>query len=142
MTTTFKPEVARDFINKLSKVRWAGDSKATACCPAHPDKSPSLSIRIEADKLLTFCHAMQCSHEAILAAVGYKVRDFYDHDGEAARRWAHAGPPVPPLRPIDPVKLEKLVLQISRNKLKQGQTLSLEDQARLELAIERLREVE
>ena len=42
----------------------------TACCPAHDDRSPSLSIRDADDgKVLIHCHA-GCSPGAITAAVG------------------------------------------------------------------------
>lgn len=43
----------------------------TACCPAHDDRHPSLSVTLAKDgKILTFCHAQKCSHEAILATLG------------------------------------------------------------------------
>ncbi len=48
--------------------KWHG-SYGTARCPAHQDKTPSLSIR-EGDggRLLTFCHA-RCSAEAVWGAL-------------------------------------------------------------------------
>src|SRR5947208_1280087 len=47
----------------------------TACCPAHPDSTPSLSIT-EADdyRLLVYCHA-GCDTTDVLAAVGLRMRD-------------------------------------------------------------------
>ncbi len=48
--------------------RWNGSS-GEACCPAHEDKTPSLSLRGGDDgRLLTFCHA-RCSPEAVWAAL-------------------------------------------------------------------------
>lgn len=48
--------------------RWHG-SYGTARCPAHKDRTPSLSIRDgDGDKLLTHCHA-GCSPEAVWGAL-------------------------------------------------------------------------
>ena len=35
---------------------WHG-GQGTARCPAHDDRSPSLSVRQSRDKILLFCHA-------------------------------------------------------------------------------------
>ena len=48
--------------------RWHG-SYGTARCPAHKDKTPSLSVRdADGEKLLTYCHA-GCSAEAVWDAL-------------------------------------------------------------------------
>ena len=48
-----------------------------AICPAHPDKTPSLSISTgEAGNVLLHCHA-SCEIGAILAAVGLTAKDLY-----------------------------------------------------------------
>ena len=49
-----------------------------ACCPAHDDHTPSLSITPTADKVLVYCHA-QCPTDAILAALGLTMRDLFVH---------------------------------------------------------------
>jgi hypothetical protein len=57
-----------------------------ACCPAHDDHTPSLSITPAADKVLLYCHA-QCPLDAILAALGLTRRDLFVHS--AAPRNGH-----------------------------------------------------
>ncbi len=58
---------ARELTKALAG-RWHG-SYGTACCPAHEDGSPSLSIsERDGGKLLTHCHA-RCSPEAVWAAL-------------------------------------------------------------------------
>jgi len=57
------------------------DAKATstgwqACCPAHEDSHPSLSIGYEGDKVLLHCHA-GCSVEAICAALMITVANLF-----------------------------------------------------------------
>jgi 5S rRNA maturation endonuclease (ribonuclease M5) len=49
-----------------------------ACCPAHDDHTPSLSITPATDKVLLYCHA-QCPLDAILAALGLTRRDLFVH---------------------------------------------------------------
>ena len=61
----------------------AQGNKAMALCPAHDDKSHSLSIlyREADDRVLLHCFAQDCSAESILKAVGLAWRDIYPNDG-------------------------------------------------------------
>jgi hypothetical protein len=67
-TTSTNPLVLDDIIPHLRKVRITqqnGLRKVIACCPAHDDRNPSLSITETADgKLLWHCFA-GCSQEAV-----------------------------------------------------------------------------
>lgn len=54
-----------------------------ACCPAHEDSHPSLSIGYEGDKVLLHCHA-GCSVEAICAALMMTVAQLFC--GETKRK--------------------------------------------------------
>lgn len=47
-----------------------------ARCPAHADKSPSLSIRETDDKILLHCHA-GCKPTSICEAVGLSLKDLF-----------------------------------------------------------------
>jgi RecA/RadA recombinase len=58
-----------------------GTRKRTAtgwvvCCPAHDDKSPSLSVTEAADKVLFHCHA-GCAPESVCEAIGVTMADLY-----------------------------------------------------------------
>ena len=70
--TTSYPFVLDDIIPHLQKVRWIKQTtprKLMACCPAHDDTNPSLSITETPDgKLLWHCHA-GCSQEAVQQAL-------------------------------------------------------------------------
>lgn len=62
-------------LERLEGVRKTGSDKYVARCPAHADKSPSLSIREMSDgRVLIHCFA-GCETEAILSAVGLSFRD-------------------------------------------------------------------
>ncbi len=61
---------------KVAKVKRAGDGWC-ACCPAHEDRTPSLSISVsDDDRVLLCCHA-GCTIEAICEAIGLSTRDLY-----------------------------------------------------------------
>lgn len=69
------PELEAVF-SKLQSVRPAG-SGFEACCPAHDDRTASLSLAVGTDgRVLLKCHA-GCTTEAVLAAVGLELRDLF-----------------------------------------------------------------
>ena len=59
---------AEQITNSLPRGRWYG-SYGVACCPAHHDRKPSLSIRDADDgKVLVCCHA-GCTQNAVVTAL-------------------------------------------------------------------------
>ena len=64
-----------DFLSRLEKVEQSGGGWI-ACCPAHGDSIPSLSISERGGKILVHCHA-GCSASAIVEAMGLKMRDLF-----------------------------------------------------------------
>jgi DNA primase len=111
-----------------------------AKCPAHDDKSPSLSIRETGDTILIHCFA-GCSAEDVLAAVGLSFRDLYRDEWQAARRAATATAAHDYQKRLrdDPQEHERLILEIAQADIDAGKTLSIEDRARIELALQRMR---
>ena len=95
---------ARDLVLAL-KGRWMGNS-GVACCPAHGDKNPSLSIGTGRNgQLLLNCHA-GCAFRDILSALrsfgllgGKAGAHRPEHIGEAAERVAETGYATPVSRP-------------------------------------------
>ena len=78
-----------NILKKLSKVKPnQSDTGYTACCPAHDDKNPSLSITQGTNgTILVKCHA-GCSPEAICTALGIELSDLFPNklDGHGKRR--------------------------------------------------------
>ncbi len=74
-----------------------------ACCPAHEDRSPSLSITPTDDRVLLYCHA-GCATVAIVAALGLAMCDLFAGDDprglpparRARAQRPHAPAPAPP----------------------------------------------
>jgi len=67
-----------NFDNALSKIRVQKrtGNRIQAYCPAHDDKNASLSIMVEEDRLLFYCHA-GCSIDQILKATGLTYNDLF-----------------------------------------------------------------
>jgi len=58
------------FLSRLSSIKRTGIGRYLACCPAHPDKHPSLNVReLDDGRILVKCFA-GCSVEEVLDAVG------------------------------------------------------------------------
>ena len=81
-------------LGRLAGVRRAGPGRWMALCPAHPDRTPSLSIAVKGGRVLVHCFA-GCPAEAVLGAVGLEWRDLYASDAWGFHRPAVAPVPKP-----------------------------------------------
>lgn len=116
-----------NILSRLDKVKPNGASKWLACCPAHDDKNPSLSIK-EADNgtVLLKCWA-GCSAAEITGAVGLELRDLFAGDKPRSNQPSRAAR-----------QFEAMVITVAVEQMRLGKQLSAEDQERLELAKRRL----
>lgn len=65
-----------DFLSRLQKVRKTGATSWMACCPAHGDKNPSMTVSEGSDgRILVHCFSQQCGIDEIVGAVGLEVKD-------------------------------------------------------------------
>jgi len=125
-----------DILNRLDQVTPTGNGKWIARCPAHQDKSPSLSIADTGTRTLIHCFA-GCEAADVLAAVGLGWRDLYRDEWKAAREAAaHQRVKLPRSDPLD---VERKIIEIVKAKLDRDETLSAEDGARFEVALQRVR---
>ena len=70
------------FLQRLRKVTRSSDGWS-ACCPAHDDKDPSLSVTEKNGKILVHCHASPpCTVEAICAAMDISKADLFTDKSE------------------------------------------------------------
>ena len=117
---------AKQILERLSKYRQVGDSQWMACCPAHNDGSPSLSITELADeRVLINCHA-GCGALDVLTAVGLS--------------WGAVMPPSDNYRSTDHRKSDKLddfVVELAEDAKRNKQSLSPADKERYLLALKR-----
>lgn len=117
---------------RLDKVKTTGRSKWIACCPAHDDRDPSLSITEANDgKVLLKCWA-GCTAAEIVEAIGLGLRDLFPDNGQYQGRPARKGPS------RQAVDFERKIVAVATALKQRGETLNEKNQARLELARRRL----
>ncbi|QPD06399.1 MAG: hypothetical protein Nkreftii_004173 [Candidatus Nitrospira kreftii] len=75
-----------EFLSRVDAVKDHGAGKWSAKCPAHKDRTPSLSIREGERAVLVKCWA-GCSLEAIASRLGIKLKDlFFDSLADPRQR--------------------------------------------------------
>lgn len=69
-------------LSRLSKVRSTGPRRWVACCPAHEDRSPSLSVLERNDgSILLHCFA-GCEFKAVVEALALEPSDLFRRENE------------------------------------------------------------
>ncbi len=124
---------------RLEGVRQVGPDRWAARCPAHEDRSPSLSIRATDDgKTLLHCF-VGCAPDDILAAVGLAWKDLYPDRDRAALAAALAAGHKRHQRTLAELSLTdyaRHVLLLAAADQRQGKTHDLWDRATIALAAE------
>ncbi len=68
-------------LSRLDGVKKTGGSKWLGRCPAHPDKTPSLSIGEGRDgRALVFCHT-GCTFTEVVQGLGLRPKDLFPWKG-------------------------------------------------------------
>jgi hypothetical protein len=62
----------------LQRVKQTGPGRWLACCPAHEDRSPSLSIRETDDGRVLLHDFGGCDVADVLGALGFAMQDLFD----------------------------------------------------------------
>jgi len=126
---------------RLDRVKQTGPDSWLACCPAHDDRSPSLSVKQAEDRLLLHCFA-GCEVGDVLAAVGLSLADLFD------RPLAHHKAPLSAYQrrrhgqAADAMKAlqdELGVIAILSEQIHAGFALDPAERERLELAMSRVK---
>jgi hypothetical protein len=128
-------------LSRLDKVRETGSNRWMACCPAHEDKSPSLSIReLQDGRTLVHCFA-GCAPDDILAAVSLSWKDLRSDTYTAPRSapaWTRKFNPLDLLRIVSE---EVTLVAIVANDMLARKTISEESWKRLATAASRINRV-
>jgi len=120
-------------LSTLDKVKLVKAGHWVACCPAHHDRTPSLSISEAQDgTVLIKCWA-GCNASQIVKAAGLELRDLFP---------ARASKPRKPSPSREAINHERTVVAIGNAQLAKGENLNSKDQARFNLALARLERLE
>jgi hypothetical protein len=124
-------------LSRLDKVRRTGAGRWIARCPAHHDKTPSLSIReLDDGRILVFCFA-GCSVHAVLSAIGLEPAALFPKPVREGKPPVHK-----PFSAADALKclaFEAMLVQLAAEEISAGKTLSDADIKRLEVAAARIK---
>ena len=70
----------QNILSRLDGVRkGSGEGQYMAKCPAHEDRSPSLGVKDNGDKIIINCFA-GCSVDDVVSAIGLKLTDLFASD--------------------------------------------------------------
>ena len=127
---------AEILLSRLEKVRPTGRGTWVACCPAHEDRTPSMSIReLEDGRTLLHCFA-DCPVESILGAVGLDFDVLFpDKPLERAKPLRR---PFPAADVLECLADESRIVSVCAADILAGKGLSEVDRDRLRLARERI----
>jgi hypothetical protein len=124
--------VIDNLLSKFDKVKPTGNGKYLACCPAHPDKSPSLAIKQTDDgKLLLHCFS-GCQVSDIVAAVGLELSDLMPENPSYQK--GTKPPRFNKYELFDRLAFEAVILSMGIRQLLAKEDLSQDDLSRVLLA--------
>jgi hypothetical protein len=116
-------------LDRLKKVKGAGPRQWKACCPAHDDRTPSLSIKETDDGTVLLKCWVGCSAYEIVSSVGLELHDLFPdtiegvHTVRGNRRAFNARDA------IQSVARDGLRVAACASMLSRGEALSAEDMA-------------
>lgn len=129
---------ADTLLSRLDKVKRTGKGTWIACCPAHEDKRPSLSIRETDDgRILLHDFSGNCSAAEIVAAVGLDLSDLFP-ERPAGHRHPPERRPFPAVDVLRCIAFEALVVSAAAVTLLAGKPFGPDERERLILAASRI----
>jgi hypothetical protein len=131
---------AEAFLSRCEKVRRTGNGTWIACCPAHEDRSPSMTVReLEDERVLVHCFA-GCAVDAILGAVGLDFDALFPDKPPRADHVAPLRRPFPAADVLEAVAGEVFYVAYMAATMGQGHQLSATDKALLDQSYDRIME--
>ena len=126
-------------LSRLDKVKPNGNGKWQALCPAHPDKSPSLGVKLTDDgKILIHCFA-GCHVRDIVDAMGIQLLDLMPDDTTYTK---NIKPPRFNRHELfDLVAYESIILSLAIRQLLNYEDLNQADLSRVVLAEETINRI-
>ena len=125
-----------NLLSRLDRVKQTKPDSWMACCPAHADRSASLSIReLDDGRILVHCFA-GCLVDEVIGAAGLSIDELFPprptHHSKPERR------PFPAADVLRAIGFEALVVAAAGASLLAGTPFSEVDRERLMLAVHRI----
>ena len=128
-----------NLLARLEKVKSTGNGKWLACCPAHPDKSPSLGVKQTDDgKILIHCFG-GCPVTEIVSAIGFQLSDLMPD--EPTHKKGSKPPRFNRYELFDRLAFESLILSLGVRQLLNFEDLAAADLLRVVLAEETINRI-
>jgi hypothetical protein len=129
---------AEKILSCLDRVKENGHNKWMACCPAHDDGSPSLSIKSMDDgRVLLHCFA-GCSASDVVAAVGMSLSDLFEAPLYHKAKGVHWKPSMPAADALRALVKDAYAVGIIAANMNDFGEISDEDRAMLVSCIARM----
>lgn len=135
------PSPVDKLLSRLDKVRSTDEGKWTACCPAHEDRSPSLSIRETSDGTVLVKCWTGCGAAEIVSAVGLTLADLFPeppenpHSPGQRRPWRDAAGEA-----FRALAADVAIIHLAGASVAKGFALAAADRERVALAVARVRD--
>lgn len=111
---------AEAFLSRCDKVRPTGNGRWIACCPAHEDKRPSMTVsELDDGRVLVHCFS-GCGVEQILGAVGLEFDALFPDKPVAATHARRLRRPFPAQDVLAAIASEAMFLMIVASDLRRG----------------------
>lgn len=122
-----------DLVARLEKARRTSRDSWLACCPAHKDRTPSLTVRaLDDGRILVHCFA-GCGAADVMAAIGLETADLFP--APLAEHLPAVRQPFSATDVLRALRREAAVIAISSADLAEGKAV---DRDRVFLASERI----
>lgn len=122
-------------LSRLEKVQPIGNNRYKALCPAHDDRSPSLAIKDDSDRLLLHCFS-GCETTDVLEAIGLTFADIMPD--KAMGNFKKVKKPFYAMDVLGIIKFEATLVYIYATDMAKGLKLTSNDKERLLLAVSRI----
>ena len=128
--------IVNNLLSKLNKVKSTGRGRWVACCPAHDDKHPSLSIS-ESDTGSVLLHCFGgCSVDSIVSAVGLELSELFPKSTDYRRGAGKLAIPYADI--LKCLRMDAQIIELAAIDILNGNTISEVDFKRLRLARSRI----
>jgi hypothetical protein len=122
-------------LSRLERVQHIGNNRYKALCPAHDDRSPSLAIKDDSDRLLLHCFS-GCETTDVLGAIGLTFADIMPD--KAMGNFKKVKKPFYAMDVLGIIKFEATLVYIYATEMAKGLKLTSTDKERLLLATSRI----